>query len=111
MSSSLPYIVRSLGLFGPFGVRIRVIVTHPVREKSWRLLSLRLPCLPLRTILYPLRIADGDVSPPCRSSRGVTWATREVAATIVTGIVISIGAGSSEPSLPWVQPITVTIVS
>jgi hypothetical protein len=90
VSSSLPYIVRSLGLFGPFGVRIGVIMTHPIREKSWRLLSLRLPCLPLRTIPYPLRIADGDVSPPCRSSRGVTWATREAVATVVITIVIGI---------------------
>jgi len=86
--SSPPYIVRSFGLFGLFGVPAGVIVTHPVREKGQCLLPLRLPCLSLRTILHPLRTADGVVSPPYLIMRCHVPGACEVS------------AGSTEPSSP-----------
>ena len=113
-SSSFPYIVRSFGLLGLFGLPNGVAVTHPVRETCPCLSPSRLPCASCVWFLHPLRTADG-VAPPLSWSGSVTW--RHVASCDVTCCKSTPGVDlcrngiwrwfRQNRAFLWVQPITI----
>ena len=95
-SSSFPYIVRSFGLLGLFGLPNGVAVTHPVRETCPCLSPSRLPCASCVRFLHPLRTADGVVPP-------LTWSCDVTCCKSTPGVDLcrpDVGAGSvrTEPS-------------